>query len=86
MTIHVKPHLEAVLEAQVASGHFPSVDAALEAAILALDVSTIDDGISDDDLDWVKPYIEEAEAEAAAGKTLSREEVWASIEQRLKPR
>ena len=84
MTIHVKPHLEAVLQAQVTAGNFPSIDAALEAAILALDVSTIDDVISDDDIEWIKPLIDEGLADAAAGRTHSSEEVWAHIEEQLK--
>ena len=86
MTIHVKPHLEAVLKAQVDVGNFPNVEAALEAAIVALEVSNIDAGISDDDLEWVKPAIEEGLADAAAGRTHSSEEVWADIEDRLKGR
>lgn len=84
MTIHVKPHLEAVLKAHVDSGNFPNVEAALEAAILALDVSTIDDGLSEDDLEWIRPLIDEGLAAAAAGKTHSSEEVWAHIEEQLK--
>ena len=77
MTIHVKPHLEAVLRAQVDAGNFPSVEEALEAAILALeDAAAGDDDLDDDDLDWMKPLLDEAEADIAAGRTLSHKEVW----------
>lgn len=87
MTIHVKPHLEAVLQAQVDAGNFPDVEAALEAAILALeDAASGNDDIDHEDLDWTKPYIQEGLADAAAGKTHSSEEVRAFIEQRLKAR
>jgi Arc/MetJ-type ribon-helix-helix transcriptional regulator len=77
MTIHVKPHLEAVLKAQVDAGHYPDVEAALEAAILALHAD-----IDDDDIAWVKPLIDEAEAEIAVKGTLSSEEVQAHFEKR----
>ena len=45
MTIHVKPHLEAVLRAQVDAGNFPDVEAALEAEILSLHADVDDDDI-----------------------------------------
>ena len=70
MTIHVKRHLEAVLRAQVDAGNFPSLDAALEAAILALDAE-----IDDDDIAWIKPMLDEAEADVVANGSLSEDEV-----------
>ena len=77
MTIHVKPHLEAVLRAQVDAGNFPSLEAALEEAILALEAK-----IGDDDLEWIKPLLDEAEADVAANGTLSEDEVWTRLEKR----
>lgn len=73
MTIHVKPHLEAVLKAQVAAGSFPNVEAALEAAILALQDASGPD--QDGDLSWMKPHLDEAEEDFASGRTVSHEEV-----------
>ena len=81
MTIHVKPHLEAVLKAQVDAGNFADVEAALEAAILALDDPLAEDGdLSDADADWVKPLLDEAEADFAAGRSLSHDEVLALLQ------
>ena len=77
MTIHVKPHLEAELKAQVDAGNFPDVEAALEAAILSLHAD-----IDDDDIAWMKPLLDEAEAGIAKHGTLSHEEVWARLEAR----
>ena len=82
MTIHVKPHLEAVLKAQVDSGNFPNVEAALEAAILALDDPLTEDGdLSDADADWVKPLLDEAEADVAVNGSLSEDEVWERLKE-----
>lgn len=77
MTIHVKPHLEAVLKAQVDAGHFPDVEAALEAAIMALGAD-----IDDADVEWTRPLLEEAEADVAAHGSLSEEDVWDRLEKR----
>ena len=83
MTIHVKPHLEAVLKAQVDAGNFPNVEAALEAAILALDDPSAEDGdLTDADAEWVKPLLDEAEADIAVNGTLSEDEVWARLKER----
>jgi Arc/MetJ-type ribon-helix-helix transcriptional regulator len=77
MTIHVKPHLEAVLKAQVDAGRFPDVEAALEAAIMASEAD-----IDDDDIEWMKPLLDEAEAGIAKQGTLSHEEVWNKLKHR----
>ncbi len=77
MTIHVKPHLEAVLKAQVDAGNFPDVEAALEAAILSLHAD-----VDDDDIAWMKPLLDEAEAGIAERGTLSHDEVWTRLEKR----
>lgn len=79
MTIHLRPDLAAILEKQVAAGHFDTVEEALEAAILGLEIDTA----SDEDLSWVKPLIEEAEREITAGKSSPAEHVWSRLEERL---
>ena len=80
MTIHLKPDLEAILKAQVEIGNYASIEEALEAAVRSLIRANID---PNDDLSWAKPYLDEADAEIAAGRTLSHDEVWADLEQRL---
>ena len=77
MTIHVKPHLEAVLKAEVDAGNFSNVEEALEAAIMSLHTD-IDDG----DIAWMKQFADEAEADVAAHGTLSHKEVWADLRRR----
>jgi Arc/MetJ-type ribon-helix-helix transcriptional regulator len=77
MTIHVKPHLEAVLKAQVDAGHFPDVEAALEAAVMALGAN-----IDDADIAWMKLLLDEAEADVATHGSLSEDEVWDRLEKR----
>ncbi len=59
------------LEAQVAAGRFPSVQAAAEAAIAAAmtDETLLDAG----DLGWAKPYIDQGREDAARGRVLTLE-------------
>jgi antitoxin ParD1/3/4 len=52
------------LEAEVAAGHFSSIDEALAVAVADLR------SIVDDDLAWAKPYVDEARAEVARGETI----------------
>ena len=52
------------LEAEVAAGHFSSIDEALAVAVAGLR------SIVDDNLAWAKPYVDEARAEAARGETI----------------
>ena len=77
MTIHVKPHLEAVLKAQVDAGHYPDVESALEAAVMALGAD-----VDDADIEWMKPLLDEAEANVAAQGSLPEDEVWARLGKR----
>ncbi len=77
MTIHLKPDLQVILEAEVASGRFLSIEEALEAAVRGLA------GEAQDDLSWARPYLAEAEADVAAGRTRTHEKVWARIEERI---
>ena len=79
MTIHVRPDLAAILEKQVAAGHFDTVEEALEAAILGLEI----DAASDDDLAWAKPFLAEADKAIAEGRTLSEADTFADLEKRF---
>jgi antitoxin ParD1/3/4 len=56
------------LEAQVAAGHFASIDEALAIAVADLKA------LSEDDLAWARPYVEEARASIARGDVISGEE------------
>jgi Arc/MetJ-type ribon-helix-helix transcriptional regulator len=56
------------LEAEVAAGHFSSIDEALAAAVSELKT------LLEDDLTWAKPYIDEARAEIACGNTMPGDE------------
>lgn len=83
MTIHLKPEFEALLKTQVDLGNYPTVEAALEAAIRALAEAEAAMPSEDDDLSWAKPYLEEAERDIEAGRVLTLDEVRASIEKRF---
>ena len=83
MTIHLKPDLEALLKTQVDLGKYPTVEAALEAAIRALAEAEAARPSEDDDLSWAKPYLEEAERDIEAGRVRTHDEVWASITKRF---
>jgi antitoxin ParD1/3/4 len=56
------------LEAQVAAGHFASIDEALAIAVADLKA------LSEADLAWARPYVEEARASIARGDVISGEE------------
>lgn len=68
---------EAWLEAQVAEGRLPSVDDAVRSAVA--DMMTI----SNDDLAWAKPYVDEARASVARGDVSTGEAVLARLRQRI---
>jgi hypothetical protein len=53
------------LEAQVAAGHFASIDEALAVAVADLKA------LSEDDLACAKPYVEKARASIARGDVIS---------------
>ena len=65
------------LEAEVAAGHFGSIDEALAVAVADLMA------IQDDDLAWAKPYVEQARRSAARGDVLSGEEFFKRLEAKL---
>jgi antitoxin ParD1/3/4 len=68
MTISLTPEQHAWLKAHVERGEFRSID---EAARQLIAERMAEEG---DDLAWAKPYVDEALAEVAAGKVLTREE------------
>ena len=76
MTIHLKADHEQWLSQQVAEGRFASVDEAVAQAIEAL-------RLEDDDDEWVRPYLEEAEASIARGEEIPGEEVIARMKARM---
>lgn len=62
------------LDAQVAAGHFASVQEAIAVAIADLKAA------SEDDLTWAKPLVEEARRSVAAGDSISGDEFVAELE------
>jgi len=65
------------LEAEVAAGHFSSIDEALAVAVADLKA------LSEDDLAWAKPYVDEARDQVARGETLSGEEFLKWLDSRI---
>ena len=68
MNISLPKEQEEWLEAEVAAGHFSSVDEALRVAVAELKA------LQEDDLAWAKPYVDEARAEIARGETIPGDE------------
>ena len=56
------------LEAEVAAGHFSSIDEAVTIAVAELKALQVDN------LAWAQPYVEEARAEVARGETIQGDE------------
>jgi antitoxin ParD1/3/4 len=65
------------LEAQVAAGHFASIDEALAIAVADLKA------LSEDDFAWAKPYVDEARASIARGDVFSGEEFFRRLNARI---
>jgi hypothetical protein len=63
------------LEAEVAAGHFSSVEEAVSVAIS--DLRTVGTG----DLSWMKPYVEEARRSIDAGGVIEGEDFLAELDQ-----
>ena len=77
MTITLTPTQIRWLEAEVAAGRFANVDAAAQAIIdehMVLEAGA-DSEIDLDDLDWVKPLLDEAREGVARGEVVSWDEV-----------
>lgn len=68
MTVTLTREQQAWLEAEVAAGHFPSVEDAVRIAVA--DLKAMHTG----DLAWAKPYVDAARAAVARGETMSLEE------------
>jgi len=81
MTITLTPKQQAWLEAEVAAGHFSSVEEAVQVAVAEL-MWPIDTS----DLSWAKPYIDEARASLARGEGVPAAQVFAEVDARLKQR
>jgi Arc/MetJ-type ribon-helix-helix transcriptional regulator len=69
MTITLTPTDHAWLARQVAAGRFPSLDAALRAAIAELKARE-----SAPDLSWAKPLVDESRAAVARGEGVPLDE------------
>jgi antitoxin ParD1/3/4 len=65
------------LEAEVAAGRFSSIDEALAVAVADLKA------LSEDDLAWAKPYVDEAREQVARGETISGDEFFKWLDDRI---
>lgn len=72
MSATVKPENEAFLRQLVAEGRYPSVDAALNAAIDALRKEEAD-------LSWAKPYLEKGLASLDAGQGIPLDDAFGAV-------
>lgn len=68
MNISLPVEQQKWLEAEVAAGHFSSIDEAVTAAVAELKA------LFEDDLAWAKPYVDEARAEVARGAMIPGDE------------
>jgi antitoxin ParD1/3/4 len=78
MNIKLPAEQQEWIEAQVAAGHFESVDQALAVAVAELMA------IHSDDLAWAKPYVDQARASVARGDVMSGEEYFQRLDERLR--
>ena len=76
MTIQLSPEQQQWLEAQVAAGHFSSLEQAVAVAVADLMAT------GEDDLDWAGPLVDEAIASLERGEGIPADEAWQRI---LKP-
>jgi antitoxin ParD1/3/4 len=79
MTITLTPEQLAWLDAEVARGHFQSIE---EAARQLIDQG-IAERMAEDDLAWAKPLVDEALADVARGDVITLEEHEARTAARL---
>ena len=77
MNIKLPSEQEKWLEAQVAAGHFSSIDEALATAVADLMA------IHRDDLAWAKPYVDQARASLARGEALSGDEYFRRLNAKI---
>ena len=78
MTITLTREQQEQIEAEVAAGHFASVEEAVRIAVahyfMPLDTS---------DLSWAKPYLDQARASVARGEVITLDEFNAHVDRRL---
>lgn len=84
MNVRVRPETEAWLKAEVAKGHFTSVEEAVETMVLAHQAAAID--VAADDHAWAKPFIDEALASLDRGDGRPLAEVAARLKDRIAAR
>jgi antitoxin ParD1/3/4 len=77
MNIALSPEQQKFLEAEVAAGHFPSIEAAVGFALDHL----IPGNLSD--LSWAKPYVDEARAALARGEHISIDDYRRRLAERI---
>jgi antitoxin ParD1/3/4 len=80
MTITLTPEQLAWIDAHVAQGDFPSVEAAARQLI---DERIAERAIEDDDLAWAKPLVDAAVAQVERGEVMTLEEHNARIDKLL---
>jgi antitoxin ParD1/3/4 len=81
MAITLHPDQEARIRTRVASGDFPSVE---EAARQLIDEALVERALGEsDDMEWAKPYVDEALAEVERGEVITLEEHEVRNEARL---
>jgi antitoxin ParD1/3/4 len=71
MTISLTPEQQAWIAGRIERGEFASED---EAARQLIDERIAERTIEDDDLAWAKPYVDDARADIANGRTHTRQE------------
>jgi Arc/MetJ-type ribon-helix-helix transcriptional regulator len=79
MTITLTPEQQKWLEEAAAAGQFASVEEAVRFAVDRLMLEEAELG----DLSWARPYLDEARAEIAQGKSISLQEFNLRVEERL---
>jgi antitoxin ParD1/3/4 len=78
MTVTLDPTDQAWLARQVAAGRFPSLEAALSAAIAELKAQD-----AAPDLSWAKPLVDESRAAIAQGEGVAHDEALAHWDETL---
>jgi Arc/MetJ-type ribon-helix-helix transcriptional regulator len=76
MTVTLTPEQMRWLEEAVAQGRFSSVEEAVAVAVADLKMS-----IEAENLEWARPYIEEARAQVARGQVVEGEEFLGRLRQ-----
>ncbi len=81
MHVELKPKIAAILQAQVAAGHFDTIEDAVSAAVLGIGP---DQNGDPGDLSWAKPYIDKGLADIEAGRVVPAETVHAELRRRFR--